>query len=419
MSIARQGALWSAQAHMPTVSIDPIEIVRGEGSYIFTRDGQRLFDTTSGLWHANVGHGRRELAQTAALQMETLETYHVFGRFVNDKAIALAEQVADMAPIDDPKVFWTSGGSDSVDLACKLALRHWQIHGKPTKHVILSRDKAYHGLHGFGTSVAGLEPNRLGYGVDSIFPLTARVSNSDIESVRQTVAEIGAENIAALIAEPVMGTGGVLPPTSGYLEGLQQLCRANDILFIVDEVITGFGRTGRMFASERFGLDADMILVAKGITSGYMPLGGVIIASRVWAPYFGEGAEVFRHGLTYSGHATACAVAIRNLQIMEDEGLVERVAALEPQLAAGLNAISNTPGIVEVRTCGLLGGVQMDPQINGENVARRCIGAGVSMRVLTDNTLQICPPFITTDDELQLVMDTIADALRAELQVAA
>ena len=333
-------ALWSAQAHMPSVLDRRIVIEKGEGAYVTTADGRRLLDATAGLWHANVGHSRPELAEAARSQMLRLETYHVFARFANDQALKLADRLARYAPFD-AKVIMTSGGSDSIDAACKLARRHWQLEGRASKRIVLSREFAYHGLHGFGTSIAGLEFNREGYGGESLIPETARVPHSDISGVEAAIERIGSENIAAIVAEPVMGTGGVIPPAPGYLEGLQQLCRQYEILLIADEVITGFGRTGRMFATERFSLSPDMITFAKGVTSGYFPLGGVLVAPRLWTRFWdGTDAPIYRHGATYSGHATACAVAWANLDILETEKLVDRASALEGVLADVLRDLS-------------------------------------------------------------------------------
>ena len=247
-------ALWPAQAHLPTVLGRQLVIDRGEGSYVHTTDGRRLFDGTAGLWHANVGHAHPELARAAYEQMLRLETYHIFARFMNDKAQALGERLAAIAPIERAKVILNSGGSDAIDVACKLARRHWQREGRASKKVILSREFAYHGLHAFGTSIAGLEFNREGYGTESLVPETARVPLHDAEQIARTVAEIGPENIAALVTEPVQGTGGVNPPATGYLDAVQKICRDNDILLILDEVITGFGRTGAMFAAQRYGV---------------------------------------------------------------------------------------------------------------------------------------------------------------------
>jgi adenosylmethionine-8-amino-7-oxononanoate aminotransferase len=413
MTSTQSSRLWRAQAHVPTAFADSTIIVQGDGAYVTTSEGQRLLDATAGLWHANVGHGRRDLAQVAFDQMTTLETYHVFGRFTNNVAEALAERVAGLSPIDDARVFWTSGGSDSVDLACKLALRRQQVAGRVGKRIILSRTNSYHGLHGFGTSIAGLDVNRAGYGTASLVPETARIDPLDIDTVVEQVESIGPDNIAAIIAEPIIGTGGVFPPPPGYLQGLQRLARQHDILLIIDEVITGFGRSGRMFASEREGIEPDMLLVAKGITSGYLPLGGVIAAPSVWGPFFeGPDSPVFRHGLTYSGHATACAVADANISILLDEKLIERAAELETVLHDALRPLSSHPAVVEVRSgYGFIAGIQLREDVSAQGIADACVAAGVIIRALNGNTLQVCPPFIVTAEEVRLIASTIAQAL--------
>jgi adenosylmethionine-8-amino-7-oxononanoate aminotransferase len=414
----RPTALWSAQAHMPSVLGRQIEIVRGEGSYVTTSSGQRLLDATAGLWHANVGHGRQELAQAAFDQMTRLETYHVFGRFVNDAALALADRVAEYAPFLDARVILTSGGSDSVDSACKLARRHWQLEGKTDKKIILSREYAYHGLHGFGTSVAGLQPNRDGYGTESLIPETARVHHSDFAQVEAVIARIGADNIAAIIAEPIMGTGGVIPPAPGYLDGLQRMAIEHDILLIADEVITGFGRTGTMFACERYNFVPDMVLMAKGITSGYAPLGGVLVAPRLWKRFYdGPTAPIYRHGLTYSGHATACAVANANLDILERESLVARAGQLEKVLDKALNRAREHELVDEVRNAGLLGGIQLSTSIDGEAVVDYGLDHGVILRLLRGNTVQISPPFIVEEEEIETIVNTILDGAEKQTKI--
>ncbi|MFJ9083798.1 aspartate aminotransferase family protein [Streptomyces sp. NPDC102384] len=408
-------ALWSAQAHLPSVLGRQLTIERAEGSYLFTADGRRLFDGTAGLWHANVGHARPELAEAAHDQMRRLETYHVFGRYLNDRAVALGERLADLSPIDDPKVILNSGGSDAIDVACKLARRHWQREGREDKTMILSREFAYHGLHAYGTSIAGLEFNRTGYGTESLVPETARVSTYDIDAVERTVREIGPEHIAAIVAEPVQGTGGVIPPAPGYLEGLQRICRENDILLIIDEVITGFGRTGHMFATERYGLTPDLITFAKGVTSGYAPLGGVLVAPHIWQPFYRDADDtpMFRHGATYSGHATACAVALRNLDILDEEKLVPRVAELEQVLADELRVLGTRASVVETRVAGLLGGVALVDDISAEAVTDELVEHGFVTRPLRGNTVQISPPFITTDEELRGLVTAIGTVLAA------
>ena len=407
------GPLWSAQAHIPSIVGRQLVITDAQGSYLMTTDGQRLFDGTAGLWHTNIGHGREEIAQVAYKQIKKLETYHVFGRYLNDRAVELSEVLVEMSPIRDAKVILNSGGSDSIDVACKLARRHWQREGRSSKTVILSREFSYHGLHAYGTSISGLEFNREGYGTESLVHETARVSYFDIKAVETEIRRIGPENIAAISAEPIMGTGGVLPPQPGYLIGLQRLAREHEILLIADEVITGFGRSGWMFASERYGIQPDMITMAKGITSGYAPLGGVLVAPHIWEPFFtaGDNTPIYRHGTTYSGHATSCAIAVKNLEILEREGLVKRAGELEKLLAAELDDLASHDLVVEIRVAGFLGGLALSDEITAEEVTDRLLELGFVARPLRGNTVQISPPFITTDDELRQLVGAIRKVL--------
>ena len=388
-------------------------ITRGQGVWVETSTGERLIDATSSLWHANIGHGRERLARAAYDQMVKLETYHTFGRTANEPALALADRLAAEAPITGAKVMLTSGGSDSVDLACKLARRHWQLEGRPDKKLILSRHHAYHGLHAFGTSVAGLTYNREGYGTDSLVPETARISTNDLDAVSRTVQDLGPDHIAAIIAEPVLGPGGVIGPAEGYLEGLEALCRQHDVLLIADEVITGFGRTGRMFASQRWGIEPDLVTMAKGITSGYAPLGGVLVAARVADRFFtGPDAPIFRHGLTYSGHATACAVALANLDVLAEESLVAQARRLEAVLEQMVKPLRDSELVVDVRAgAGFLAGVQLRAEVDADRIIDACAESGVLIRTIHDNTLQICPPFVCTDDEVAQIVDAIDGAL--------
>lgn len=409
-------ALWNPQAHMPAARAKRLVITGGDGAWLTTSTGQRLLDATASLWHANVGHGRERIARAAYDQMRKLETYHTFGRLANEPALRLADRLAALGPIADAKVMLTSGGSDSVDLACKLARRHWQLEGREQKKVILSRHGAYHGLHAFGTSIAGLQYNRDGYGTDSLVPETARISTNDINQVRTQVEQVGPGNVAAIIAEPVIGTGGVVGPADGYLESLAALAREHDILLIADEVITGFGRTGRMFGSHRYGITPDLMTMAKGITSGYAPLGGVLVSPRVADRFFAgppDGdAPMFRHGLTYSGHATACVVAEANLDVIEEEDLVQRAAYLETVLEKAVGPLRTHDLVAEVRAgAAFMAGVQLRDDLSGDAVAEACTDAGVLIRTIHNNTLQICPPFVTTEDEITLIAQTIARAL--------
>lgn len=408
-------ALWQPAAQMATVPGDRLTIVAGEGANVQTDDGRWLLDATAGLWHANIGHGRARLADAAAAQMRRLETYHTFGRITNDQALALADRVAAYGAIEDAKVFWVSGGSDAIDTAAKLTRRYWQLQGQANKRIIISREGAYHGLHAYGTSLAGLAFNREGYGSESLIPETARVPANDADALEAQIRTLGPDRVAAVFAEPVIGTGGVIPPAEGYLARLEAICREHDVLLVLDEVITGFGRTGEMFATQLFGLQPDMITMAKGITSGYAPLGGVLIAPRVWRPFFEDAeAPIFRHGVTYSGHATACAVAQANLDVIEEEDLVARVASLTPQLAQAVAPLADHPLVEEVRAgVGLLAGVQLNADVNGDAVTRGCLEDGILLRVITDNTLQISPPFVVDADDLRRIAAAIAGALDA------
>lgn len=409
----RDSALWNCQAHAPTALAKRLVIVEGDGAWLTSSTGQRLLDGTAGLWHANIGHGREAVARAAYEQMKRLETYHVFGRFANEQALSLADRLAALAPVAGSRVMFTSGGSDAIDLVCKLARRHWQLEGRSEKTVIVSRERAYHGLHAFGTSIGGIPANREGYGAESLVPDTARVDTHDLAAVRARIEEIGPERIAAVIAEPVIGTGGVHGPTPGYLSGLQALCLELDLLLVADEVITGFGRTGALFACERWDLRPDLLVFAKGVTSGYAALGGVLAAPSVADRFFaGPEAPWFRHGLTYAGHATACAVAHANLDILEGEGLVARAAKLESVLSTVLEPLRTHPAVAEVRCgFGFLAGVQLVPEVSAEAVAEATTSEGVILRPLFENTLQISPPFVATDDDLALIADTLSKAL--------
>jgi adenosylmethionine-8-amino-7-oxononanoate aminotransferase len=412
-AVVATAPLWSAQAHIPSIAGQQLIITRGDGNYVYTDDGRRLFDGTAGLWHANVGHCRPELISAATEQMQRLETYHTFGRFTNDRAIELSHRLAQLSPIEDPKIVFNSGGSDAIDVACKLARRFWQLEGRHEKTVILSREFGYHGLHAFGTSIAGLSFNREGYGTESLIPETARVPVADVNAIAATIAEIGAERIAAIVTEPVQGTGGVNPPPPGYFTALNKLAAENDILLIADEVITGFGRTGTMFATSRYGITPDIITFAKGVTSGYAPLGGILIAPRLWEPFFidADSTPIFRHGTTYSGHATCCAVALKNLDLLDELDLLARVVTLEDELSRSLADLSSHELVEDVRVAGLLGGVTLSTDIDANAVVDRLIDRGFISRALRGNNLQFSPPFTTETSEVHGFVSAVRETL--------
>jgi len=393
-----------------------LTVVRGEGSHVWDTQGKRYLDATAGLWFVNVGHGRREIADAAAAQMAALAAYHTFGDLTNEPTEALTARVAELAPMETPKVFLTSGGSDSIDTATKIVRRYWSARDEPRRTVLIRRERAYHGMHTAGTSLAGIPANAEGYG--GLIADVAEVAWDDADALQDTIDRIGQARVAAFFCEPVIGAGGVYPPPPGYLEKARAVCRDAGVLFVADEVITGFGRCGAWFASGRFGLDPDLITCAKGITSGYLPLGAVIAAPTVWEPFWTSGTGMFRHGYTYSGHATVSAVAMANLDIIEREGLVARAATLEQTLAAALAPLADHPLVSEVRAgTGVLAAVQIDPDrlAADRTLAGRLVPAcrehGIMGRVLATGALQISPPLVLTDSEVE----ELADGLRAAL----
>ena len=410
---SRETRLWHGQVRMADVKSSEVVIVRGQGAYVWDERGHRMLDVPAGLWYCNIGHGRREMASAISAQVEQLEAYSTFQQYANRPALDLAERLVASAPLGPgAKVFFGNGGSDAVEIACKLARRYWAALGSPSKRTIIARDRSYHGLHGFGTSIGGLDANREGYG--ELIPDVIRVETNSWAALEDAVRSVGADAIATFICEPIIGAGGIIHPPEGYLENVERICRDNDILFIVDEVITGFGRTGEMFACDRYGLQPDFMLFAKAVTSGYIPLGGAIIAERVAEPFWADGStHVFRHGLTYAGHPTACAAALMNLDIISREGLVDRARELESVLASALEPLGDHPRVLEVRTgVGLLGGVQLVDAHDAPYVCEWCCDHGILARLVGDgDTIQISPPLIITEAEIHEIAQVIADAV--------
>jgi putrescine aminotransferase len=403
---------WNPFADMRHTKHNRVIFVRGDGCELVDRDGNTYLDATASLWYCNVGHGRQEIASAIGTQAAKLASCSCFDVYASDVTLELADRVSELSPLDDAAVFLTSGGSDSVDTAAKLARRYWAELGEPDRTFVLSRESAYHGTHAFGTSIAGLAANREHFGplVEDVGTVPA-MSSSALASAME---EIGCERVAAFIAEPVIGAGGVYPPPPGYLTEVEAICTEREVLLIADEVVTGFGRTGCMFAAERYEFEPDMVILAKGITSGYLPLGAVVCAERVAAPFWdGAPEEPLRHGYTYSGHATACAAAQANLDLIEAEGLVDRVAALEPRFEEHLRALLRHPAVAEVRSVGLMGGVQLDSEwlaeagITSAGVVSACRERGVLTRVLAGEALQITPPFVIEDEQLARIFEVL------------
>lgn len=407
------GALWHPFSNMSMVEENgEFTLVRGEGCYVFDDKGKRYLDATAGLWYANVGHGRVELADIAAKQMAALASFNIFGDYSNEPAVALAEKLAGIAPTAGCKVFLTSGGSDSVDTAAKLARRYWVEMGQPSRTVVIGRQKAYHGMHYAGTALSGIPTNRDGYG--QLVADAATVAWDSVDDLRATIERIGPERVAAFYCEPVIGAGGVYPPPEGYLADVRKLCTEYDVLFVADEVVTGYGRIGgSWFASTRYGLEPDMVTTAKGLSSGYLPIGAVLIAPKVADPFFKPGGDVWwRHGYTYSGHNTACAVALGNLAIIEREGLLDEAARLETTLATKLSPLTDHERVAEVR-CGVgaLAAVQLHEPTQAAALALTLRSKGVVTRAVGVGGIQVSPPLVMTDEQVDDIATAISEAL--------
>ena len=417
MSAEQETRFWHPFADMGAVRTKALIIDRGEDVWVWDTEGRRYLDATAALWYCNVGHGRREIADAVARQMSRLEAYSAFGDFSNVPAEELTARLAALAPMRDARVFLASGGGDGIETATKMARRHWQEAGHADRHRIIVRTNAYHGTHGHGTALAGIPANRAGWG-----PLPEDVSvvaHDTVDALRDEVARIGAERIAAFFCEPVIGAGGVIPPAPGYIEGVAELCRETGILFVCDSVICGFGRLGTWFGIERWpGVEPDLIVFAKGVTSGYLPLGGVVASGRVAEPFFAApGGPIFRHGATYAGHATVAAAALANLDILENEGLVARGQELEGDLHEALMQLAGHELVHEVRGgIGLLGAVELSADVLAERpgaaaeLAMLARKGGVLVRPLAAG-VAVSPPLTATPDHFELIIEALSTAL--------
>ena len=409
-------SFWHPFANMAVVAGNELVIKRGEGVYVFDVDGKRYLDGTASLWYTNVGYGRTEIGRAMAEQSARLAAFHTFGDYANPAALRLSDRLADLAPIPGSKVFLTSGGSDSVDTAAKLARRYFVEIGQPERTVFIVREWAYHGMHGYGTSLAGIQANFDGHG--PMIQDVVKVAYDSIEALGDTIEAVGADRIAGLYCEPVIGAGGVRPAPAGYLKHARRLIDDAGALFIADEVVTGFGRAGDWFASSRFSLEPDLVTFAKGVTSGYAPLGGVLVSPRVAAPFWTGDGAMWRHGYTYSGHPVSCVAAEANLDIIEREGLLARALELESEIMDSLAALGDHPAVSHLRGgVGALAAVQVADAVLAEDphaAARAASGAraaGVITRPLAGGGLQVSPPLTITHDQLE----ELAGGLRAGL----
>ena len=385
---------------------DMINIVRAEGSTLYDDDGKSYIDGLASLWYCQIGHGRAEMADAVAAQMRDLACYNTFDPFTNPPAARAAEMIAERSPLPDGRVFLGCSGSEAVDTALKLARLHAQRTSGADRQVVITRTNGYHGTNFGGTSAQGIALNREGWG--DLVPHFVEVPHDDIEAMATAFAQHG-ERVAAVITEPVQGAGGVFPPPEGYLAGVRRLCDQHGALLILDEVICGFGRTGEWFGAQTFGVMPDMMTFAKGVTSGYLPLSGVIVSRQV-CENLEEPGFLLRTGYTYSGHPTVAAAAVRNMEILTDEGLVERAHHVGRKLVEGLEALAADGLIASHRGTGAVQAAVLDrPSMDVRNDMLR---RGVIVRPINE-ALAMCPPLVITDDEIGRIIDTMAESLRA------
>jgi putrescine---pyruvate transaminase len=409
---------WHPFANMADVAGNEFVVERADDVWVYDADGRRYLDACGSLWYANAGHCRDEIAERVAEQLRQLDAYSTFGDLANGPALELADRLGDLAPVDDGRVFFGSGGGDAIDTAAKIARASFALRGEPQRVHLISRRHGYHGTHGFGTSIGGIEANVSGWG--PLIPNTSVVDHDSVEALERELERLGSETVAAFFCEPIIGAGGVRLPPPGYIEGVAELCASHGVLLVADEVICGFGRLGTWFGIERWpGVRPDMITFAKGVSSGYLPLGGVIASGDVAAPFWEDGGAMFRHGATYAGHPVCCAAALANLEILEREGLVGRARELEGDLAEALAPLADHPNVGDVRAgLGLIAAVELTPEaLTAESggvatVASTTRENGVLVRAL-GSAVAISPPLTVQQEHLAMIGESLASAFDA------
>ncbi len=385
-----------------------LTITRGKGAIVWDDSGKEYIDGMASLWYCNVGHGREDMAEAIAEQAAKLAAYQAFDPYTTPPTEQLAAKIAELSPFEDARVFMGSSGSEAVDTVMKFARIAQREAGHPERQIIVSRERGYHGTNYGGTSVQGIAPNREGWG--DLVPGVINVAADDEEAMKQVFIDHGGE-IAAIITEPVQGAGGVWPPPPGYLQHLRDLCDAYGAYLIHDEVITGFGRLGTWFGSQFYGVTPDMITFAKGVTSGYVPLSGVIIGSAVRSAFEANEGFLLRTGYTFSGHPLACVAGLKNIEIIESEGLLDRATEIGERLSGGLYTLRDQGLLVDVRGEGAVWAISLPESVNIIEVRDALLREGVILRPIPPNHMSLCPPLVTTDDQI----DRIVDALRTVL----
>lgn len=432
LSEAQLQAYWLPFTGNREFKKNPRMVESAEGVYLTDVKGRKILDGLSGMWTTGAGHSQQRITDAVSRQMAKLDYTPGF-QFSHKSAFELANRVVEMAPDGLNHVFFTSSGSESVDTALKMARAFWRLKGQGGKTRMIGRQKGYHGVNFGGISVGGIVGNRKLYGqgieadhlVHTQLPENAFTRGipehgahlaDDLESL---IALHDAATIAAVIVEPFAGSGGVVPPPKGYLARLRAICDKHDILLIFDEVITGFGRCGANFAAQLFEVTPDIMVVAKQITNGTFPLGGVIATSEIHNTFMDNGGSdymiEFPHGYTYSGHPVACAAGLATLDLLQQDGLIQQSAAMAPVLERAAHSLKGAPYVSDIRNCGLAAGITLEsipgePALRPLEVAMKCWDKGFYVRYGGD-CLAIAPPFTITNDQIDSLVNAIGESL--------
>ena len=416
-------------------------IVRGEGAYVWDQHGKRYLDGLAGLFTSQIGHGRTELAQAGAKQAETL-AYFPLWTYAHPRAIELSERLAAYAPGDLNRVFFTTGGSEAVESAWKLARQYFRLQGQPQRTKVISRSIAYHGTSLGALSITGIPELRTPF--EPLVPGAIKVPNTNFyraplfaddevafgqwaaDEIDRAIEREGADTVAAVFLEPVQNAGGCFPPPPGYFERVRQICDHHGVLLVSDEVICAFGRLGHWFGALRYGYQPDIITVAKGLTSGYAPLGAMIASDRLMEPFLAPGRS-FLHGFTFAGHPVSCAVALANLDVLEGEHILEHVRSTESAFRGALESLYDLPIVGDVRGAGFFYGIELVKDkttresfddAESERLLRGFLSgalfeAGLICRAddRGDPVVQLSPPLICGQDEIDLMASTFRDVL--------
>lgn len=414
----------------------PVNIwARGQGSKLQDTNGRWYIDAMACLWNVNVGHGRHELVEAATRQMSELEYASVFSGFSNRPSTELADRLAAITPGNLSAVMFGSGGSEMNDTAFKIARYYWKCAGRPEKSTIISRMRGFHGVTLGATAATGIpiywdmfSPMAPGFAhIEAAYPYRDEPGSPALtgDALEQKILELGPENVAAFIAEPVPGGGGVLVPPDGYWQNIRRICDKYQVLLIADEIICGFGRTGKLFGVNNWDVTPDIMVMAKGITSGYLPLGATIVTDQVFRTLQDRPEDPpFMHGHTYAGHPTVCAVANANLDLIEREGLVERARVVGDYAQRKLKSLESLPNVGEVRGIGLVAGVELvkDKATKqsfpanwrvGQRVAGEVLERGVISRGLVGDIMAFSPPLVITEEEIDQVVQALGDSIES------